>query len=114
MSTERERDFSSRFCLLCSSTPFTSWAPLVVEVVPAPPCPISLFLVGTSQPLLGVRVKVLGSAVALGCPGDVGGLARGAELIECAPRLWVFLGFGDSGVRVFVNVIVTVNSSPAK
>jgi hypothetical protein len=24
----------------------------------------------------------------LGMPGDVGGLARGAELIECAPRLW--------------------------
>lgn len=24
----------------------------------------------------------------LGMPGEVGGLARGAELIECAPRLW--------------------------
>lgn len=52
----------------------------------------------------------------LGMPGDVGGLARGAELMEWAPRLCVlFLVLGDdSGVRVFVNVIVTVNGSPAK
>ena len=33
------------------------------------------------------RVGTIGTAVR-GVPGDVGGLARGAELIECAPRLW--------------------------
>ena len=26
----------------------------------------------------------------LGMPGDVGGLANGAELMECEPRLWVY------------------------
>ena len=64
MSTERERDFSSRFCLLCSSKPFTSWTPFVA----VPPCPMSLFLVGTSWLLLSVRVMVLGSVEGLGSP----------------------------------------------
>ena len=53
----------------------------------------------------------------LGVPGDVGGLARGAELIEWAARLCVcdtVRGGTESGVRVFVKVIVTENGSPAK
>lgn len=56
--------------------------------------------------------------MARGVPGDVGGLANGAELMECAARLCVcdeaVRGGGASGARVFVNVIRTVNGSPAK
>lgn len=33
------------------------------------------------------RAGVIGTTLR-GVPGDVGGLARGAELIEWAPRLW--------------------------
>lgn len=87
-------------------------------------CPISLFRVGRSWLLFGVRamaVAVVGGIPVdgLGIPGDVGGLASGAELMEWEPRLCVLLlllllALGDSGVRVFVNVIVTVNGSPAK
>lgn len=57
----------------------------------------------------------------LGVPGDVGGLAIGAELIEWAPRLcvcdsdlWEAATAALSGDRVFVKVIVTVKGSPAK
>ena len=54
-----------------------------------------------------------------GVPGDVGGRARGTELMEWAPRRCVWeedrgRGVGASGVRVLVNVIVTENGSPAK
>lgn len=73
-------------------------------------CPMSLFRAGVSRALLTRGT----SAVGRGTPGDVGGLARGAELIECTPRLCELLVFGDSGVRMFVNVIVTENCSPAK
>ena len=50
-------------------------------------------------------------------PGEVGGRAIGTELMECALRLWVCeaeRGVVASGVRVFVNVIVTEKGSPAK
>lgn len=33
----------------------------------------------------------------LGIPGEVGGRAKGAELIECEPRLWVY---GDAVLEV--------------
>lgn len=56
-------------------------------------------------------------------PGEVGGLASGAELIEWAFRLCdlgtgaeagaLLLLFGE-GVRVLVKVIATVKDSPAK
>lgn len=62
------------------------------------------------------RVGVIGTAVR-GVPGDVGGLARGAELIEWAPRLcaWVWERLGsDSADRVFVKVMDTEKGSPAK
>lgn len=50
-----------------------------------------------------------------GVPGEVGGRASGAELIEWAPRLWVCgLDGPESGDRVFLNVTVTENGSPAK
>jgi hypothetical protein len=52
-----------------------------------------------------------------GVPGEVGGRASGAELMECAPRLCVgavTLEGPASDVRVFVNVIVTEKGSPAK
>lgn len=52
-----------------------------------------------------------------GVPGDVGGRASGAELIECAPRLCVCglaLDGPTSGERAFVKVILTENVSPAK
>lgn len=56
--------------------------------------------------------------MARGVPGDVGGLANGAELMECAARLCVcdeaVRGGGASGDLVFVNVIRTANGSPAK
>lgn len=62
------------------------------------------------------RVGVVGIAVR-GVPGDVGGLASGAELIECAPRLCVCdckrIG-NDSALRVFVKVMDTEKGSPAK
>jgi hypothetical protein len=75
--------------------------------------PMNPFLTGTSSPFgrggMGVtRVR--------GVPGDVGGRARGAELIECAPRRWEGREVDgvEEGVRVFVKVIVTENGSPAK
>jgi len=52
-----------------------------------------------------------------GVPGDVGGRARGAELMECTPRLRLYelvLDGPASGERVLVNVIATENGSPAK
>lgn len=52
-----------------------------------------------------------------GVPGDVGGRARGAELTECAPRLWAREDEGIcvyDGDRVFVKVIVAAKGSPAK
>lgn len=61
---------------------------------------------------------VYAGVTALGVRGDVGGLARGAELMECAARLCAFTeGRGAAAVvggRVFVNVTVTANGSPAK
>ena len=75
--------------------------------------PMSLFRAGMSRALLtGAETGV--TAVGRGIPGEVGGLARGAELMEWTPRLCEFLTFGDSGVRIFVKVIVTENCSPAK
>jgi hypothetical protein len=51
-------------------------------------------------------------------PGDVGGLANGAELIECAPRLCVVriaaVGGGGARCRVLVKVMRTEKGSPAK
>lgn len=60
-----------------------------------------------------------------GVPGDVGGRAIGAELIECAARLCEYEpdavrglrcapGAPASGERVFVKVMVTAKGSPAK
>ena len=77
--------------------------------------PISPFLRGTS---IWASVFNRDGVFALrGVPGDVGGRASGAELIEWAPRLCV-CGLGldgpASGECVLVNVIVTENGSPAK
>ena len=51
-------------------------------------------------------------------PGDVGGLARGAELMECAPRLCVVrtavVGGAGARCRVLVKVMRTEKGSPAK
>jgi hypothetical protein len=58
-----------------------------------------------------------GTAALRGGPGEVGGLASGAELMECEPRLCDNeLGLTEtaSGDRVFVKVIFTENGSPAK
>lgn len=70
------------------------------------------FLIGLSSPLR-VCVGIAGAAVR-GVPGEVGGRARGAELIEWAPRLCVGLEVVASGERVFVNVMFTEKGSPAK
>lgn len=55
---------------------------------------------------------------ARGVRGEVGGLASGAELIECAARLCVDMegrgAFVVAGCRVFVKVTVTEKGSPAK
>jgi hypothetical protein len=75
--------------------------------------PTSPFLTILSFPL-DARVDVARTGVR-GVPGDVGGRASGAELMECAARVCEYnLWGGDSGERVFVNVIVAENGSPAK
>ena len=72
------------------------------------------FLTGWSFVLVA-RKGITGTAV-LGVPGDVGGLASGAELIEWAARVCVKdRGEEDElGERVLMNVMVTENGSPAK
>jgi hypothetical protein len=70
-------------------------------------------LEGTLSPLFRAS---MGVTKVRGVPGEVGGRARGAELMEWAPRRWegrVREGAED-GVRVFVKVIVTEKGSPAK
>ena len=80
--TESDRDLDSNFFLLCSSPSGNSSVPLGEE--PFPMKPLLTILV---TPLF-VGADTVCTAVR-GVPGDVGGLARGAELMECAPRLWV-------------------------
>lgn len=78
--------------------------------------PTSPFRTGASVLLLA-RAARGATGVTLGVPGEVGGRESGAELMECAPRLWPYTdGFEGpaSAFRVFVNVIVTENGSPAK
>jgi len=80
--------------------------------------PMRFFLRGASSvgPLCFVD-EDKGTAALRGVPGEVGGLARGAELMECEPRLCEYgLGLAEtvSGDRVFVKVILTENGSPAK
>ena len=81
--------------------------------------PICPFLVMVSSELKVSLGRNTGKALRI--PGDVGGLAKGTELIECAPRLCKCVaeygadrGGSDSGDRVFVKVIVTEKGSPAK
>lgn len=81
--------------------------------------PISPFLPGLPSLLACCGICWTVVRGVLGVPGDVGGRARGAELIECAFRLcaweWEMARDGPgSGERVFVNVIVTEKGSPAK
>jgi hypothetical protein len=80
--------------------------------------PMRFFLRGASSiiPFCFVA-EGKGTARLRGVPGEVGGLARGAELMECEPRLCEYgLGLAEivSGDRVFVKVILTENGSPAK
>jgi len=75
--------------------------PLLSRLFPAPPL---------------VEGCNTGTAV-LGVTGDVGGLANGAELMECEPRLCEAesVRFTASLLDLrFVNVISTENCSPAK
>lgn len=105
-----DSDFANNLFLRCSINSGSCSAPLGLRERPTNP-----FRVGASSPLCDLLGR-LGTAVR-GVPGDVGGRARGAELIEWAPRLCeCVLGCEGpaSGVRVFVNVIVTENGSPAK
>jgi hypothetical protein len=80
--------------------------------------PIRCFLRGASSVVpFGFVAEGSGTARLRGVPGEVGGLARGAELMECEPRLCEYgLGLAEtvSGDRVFVKVILTENGSPAK
>ena len=79
------------------------------------PFPMSPFLAILAPPLFAC-VGIAGTGVR-GVPGEVGGLASGAELMEWAPRLCVYdeVRTGkNSGLRVLVKVIVTENGSPAK
>ena len=80
--TDSDRDLASNLFLLCSSASGSSPAP-----VGEGPFPMKPFLTILVPPLF-TRVGAAGTAVR-GVPGDVGGLARGAELMECAPRLCV-------------------------
>ena len=65
----------------------------------------SLAFEGAEKGIDGVR----------GVPGEVGGRARGAELMEWDPRLCECGLDGPAcGDRVLVKVIVTANGSPAK
>jgi len=105
MSMDKDLDFSSRDCRFCSNTTDMSILPGT--------CPTSLFRAGMSRAWL-TGVDTGASTVGRGMPGEVGGLASGAELMEWAPRLCEFLTFRDSGVRVLVKVIVTEKGSPAK
>jgi hypothetical protein len=77
--------------------------------------PMKCFRLGASSTFFCFIAE--GKAEARGGPGEVGGLASGAELMECDPRLCEF-EFGlletASGERVFVNVTLTEKGSPAK
>src|SRR4051794_20726019 len=60
---------------------------------PEPTCnPIKPFLSDTFPPFFWVGADGIPWRATI--PGEVGGRARGAELIECAPRLWVLVGVG--------------------
>lgn len=106
--TERDFDLANNLFLLRSNTSGNSSAPFGEGTFPMKPFRV-IFI-----PRPSGRIGRTGNAVR-GVPGDVGGLAIGAELIEWAPRLCEREVEGkDSGLRVFVNVIVTAKGSPAK
>lgn len=105
-----ESDFDTGLLACTATTPGLTPRPLSVRPLPMRPFLVSA-TVGSE-----LRVGTAGSAV-LSKPGEVGGRAIGTELMECALRLWVCeaeRGVVASGVRVFVNVIVTEKGSPAK
>jgi hypothetical protein len=101
-----ERDLASNLFLRCSNRSGSCSA------VSRPSSP---FLTGVSS-IVRERVGNAETGV-VGMPGEVGGRAKGAELIEWAPRLWEWgadlVGAG-SEVLVLVKVMVTENDSPAK
>lgn len=112
-----ESDLAGLFRLFLPLTVSPASSLMELNFSPISPLRSNLFV---SRPATREEVEGAGTAVR-GVTGDVGGRARGTELIECAARLCacvlvdaVLLDDALTAVRVFVKVTVTTKGSPAK
>ncbi len=85
-----EIDTESDLCASCRFSVVRSALVMVHDFEVARVCVLFFRLAPSSEAdrLEVLCAKDVGTAALRGVPGDVGGRARGAELMECAPRLW--------------------------